>query len=164
MMIYNYCSPEWLEENASRYSQNKALKAKLKKLSAGMGFKVLADPKLGIEKDIIFAAFIDKGELIRLSFISEEEARKETDYILMATPSEWIGLLRKQQKFIARFMMQKIVLDHGEKVDVLKLGPYANDLVDVLTQVDVRYQDEMTAQEMEAFQTSLTEFRSKACV
>lgn len=164
MTIYNYCSPEWLEENANHYLQNEELKSKLKKLSANMCFKVTAEPAQGIDKDIIFAAFVDEGNLTRLSFISDEEARAKSDYILMADPSEWRAILRKQFKFIARFMMQKIKLDHGEKVAVLKLGPYANDLVDVLTQVDVRYQDEMSADEIEEFKNNLNAFRSKTGV
>lgn len=161
MTVYNYCSPEWLEESANCYSQNDELKRKLKKLSAKMCFKVLADPDSGLDKNIIFAAFIDQGEITRLSFISEEDAKLQSDYILMAEPSEWTQILRKQFKFIARFMMQKIKLYHGEKVDVLKLGPYANDLVDVLTQVEVRYPDEMSANEMEAFRNDLNAFRLK---
>ena len=161
MTVYNYCSPEWLEESFNRYSQNDELKQKLKKLSAKMCFKDTADPASGLDEDIIFAAFIDEGNLTRLSFISEGEAKNESDYILMADPLEWSQILRNQFKFIARFMMQKIKLDHGEKVDVLKLGPYANDLVAVLNQTDVRYPDEMSAEEIEAFRENLNAFRSE---
>ena len=161
MTVYNYCSPEWLEESANRYSQNEELKSKLKKLSAKMGFKVTANPGHGLDNDIVFAAFIDNGNLTRLSFISEEEARAKCDYILMAETSEWSQILRKKFKFIARFMMQKVKLDHGEKIDVLKLGPYANDLVEVLTQADVRYPDEMSEAEIESFREKLNVFRSR---
>ena len=162
MTAYNYCSPEWLEESAKRYSENVELQNRLKKLSSKMCFRVTADKSQGLDKDIVFAAYIHEGNLLKLSFVNESEAKENSDYILAASPQEWSQILRKKQKFIARFMMQEVKLEQGEKVDVLKLAPYTNELVDVLTQVDVRYPDEMSAAEKEAFRKTLNGFREEA--
>ena len=159
MTAYNYCSPEWLEESAKRYSENTALQNKLHKLSSKMCFRVTADISQGLDEDIIFAAYVQDGSLMKLCFVNEAEAKDESDYILAASPQEWSQILRKKQKFIARFMMQEVKLEQGEKVDVLKLAPYTNELVDVLTQVNVRYSDEMSAAEIEDFRIRLNGFR-----
>lgn len=164
MTAYTYCSPEWLEESAKRYSENTALQNRLQKLSSKMCFRVTADISHGLDEDIIFAAYVQEGRLLKLSFVSEAEAKDESDYILAATPQEWSQILQKKQKFIARFMMQEVKLEQGEKVDVLKLAPYTNELVDVLTQVNVRYQDEMSAVEIEDYRKRLNGFRQEAGV
>lgn len=164
MTGYNYCSPEWLEESAKRYSENTDLQNKLKKLSSKMCFRVTADQSQGLDEDILFVADIQEGRLLKLCFVNEAEAKEDSDYILSATPQEWSQILRKKQKFIARFMMQEVKLEQGEKVDVLKLAPYTNELVDVLTQVEVRYPDEMSTAEIEAFRRRLNGFREETGV
>lgn len=162
MTAYDYCSPEWLEESANSYSDNTKLQNRLKKLSSKMCFRVTADQSQGLDEDIIFAAYIQEGQLLKLGFMNEAEAKDTSDYILSATPQEWSQILRKKQKFIARFMMQEVKLEQGEKVDVLRLAPYTNELVDVLTQVEVRYPDEMSATEIEEYRSRLNNFREES--
>jgi len=121
---------------------------------------VKAEPAWGIDKDIIFGMFIDKGELTQIGFFAEEDALKEAEYVISATPQEWKKILRKQSKFLTDFMLGKIKLDHGSKVGVLGVAPHANTVVDILTQVELQFPDEMSAEELATYRANFEEFRA----
>ena len=161
-MTIKYCSPEWLEESARLYRQTDRFENAVKKVTSKVFYRVLAEPSWGIEKDIIFGSVIDEGKLLELSFFSEEEAKKRADFILAATPMVWKGILRKENKFISEFMLGKISLESGSKTALLKITPYANHLVDALTQFELQFQDEMSADELKAFQADLAKYREDA--
>ncbi len=156
-----YCTPEWLESFAKAYNANPKYENALKKLTSKVYFKVLADPKWGIDKNIIFGAALESGKLAKIEFISAENAVKFADFILSATPAEWKSILTKKTKFVTDFMLGKIKLDHGSKVGVLSIAPHSNTLVDAMTQVELQFPDEMTADEVEKYRANMKDFRSK---
>ena len=160
MAAIQYCTPQWLEESKKSYQTNPEFREKLKKLSVKMCYRVKAEPAWGIDKDIIFSMFIDTGELTKIAFIAEADALKEAEYIISATPQEWKKILRKQSKFITDFMLGKIKLEHGSKVGVLGVAPHANTVVDLLTQADLQFPDEMSAEELTAYRSHFEEFRA----
>ena len=160
MTTLRYCTPQWLEESQKSYQSNPEFREKLKKLSAKMCFRVKAEPAWGIDQDISFGMFVDKGELTKIAFFAEEDALKEAEYIISATPQEWKKILRKQSKFVTDFLLGKIKLEHGSKVGVLGVAPHANTVVDLLTQVDLQFPDEMSAEELAAYRADFEEFRS----
>ena len=137
------------------------LQEKLKKLSAKMCYRVKAEPAWGIDRDIIFGAFFEEGQLTKLEFFREADVTKEADYLMAATPQVWKKILRKERKFVTDFMLGKIKLEHGSKVGVLGVAPHANTVVDLLTQVDLQFPDEMSAEELAAYRTSFQEFRAE---
>jgi len=163
-MTINYCSPEWLEESARLYREADRFADALKKVSTKIFYRITAEPAWGIEKDIIFGAEVDAGNLLDLSFYSEEEAQKRSDFILAATPQVWKGILRKDKKFISEFMLGKVRLESGSKPALLKITPYANHFVDALTQFELQFQDEMSAEELDAYRTGLSDFRKETGV
>ncbi|NQU66261.1 MAG: hypothetical protein HQ517_18535, partial [SAR324 cluster bacterium] len=148
-------------ENARLYRASSTFEEKLKKISHKMCYRVTADPSWGIDNDIIFGAFFDQGKLLKLELFTEEKAWNEADFILAATPQEWTKILRKQFKFITRFMMQEVKLEKGEKVDILKLAPYSNDMTAAITQTKMQYPDEMSADELEKFRARLKEVNAQ---
>lgn len=156
-----YCTPEWLVETAAHYPLNPKFKEQLGKLSVKMAYRVKAEPAWGIDKDIIFCMFIDKGDLIRTEFLTEEEAIQEADYILAATPQEWKRLLRKEGKFVTEFMLGKISLEQGSRVGILSVAPHANTVVEALTQVTLRFPDELAAGELDAYRANMQAFRQE---
>ena len=160
MAACQYCTPQWLEESGKIYQSNPGFREKLKKLSVKICYRVKAEPAWGIDKDIIFGMFIDKGELTKIAFFAEEDALKEAEYVISATPQEWKKILRKQSKFLTDFMLGKIKLDHGSKVGVLGVAPHANTVVDILTQVDLQFPDEMSAEELATYRANFEEFRA----
>jgi putative sterol carrier protein len=164
MTTYQYCTPEWLESSAKLYDATPKFKKALERLSVKTCFRVKADEAWGIEKDILFGAFVDKGELTRAAFLSEEEAKKQADYILAATPQVWKKILRKESKFVSDFMLGKIALEQGSKVGVMGIAPYSGTLVDVLTQIPLQFPDEMSPDELAQYRTHMREFRAKLCV
>jgi len=163
-MTIRYCSPEWLEESARQYRANEHLQNALKKVTTKIFYRISAEPAWGIEKDIIFGAEVDAGNLLELAFFSEAEAQKRSEFILAATPQLWKGILRKDTKFISEFMLGKVKLESGSKTALLKITPYANHFVDALTQFPLQFQDEMSADEMDLFRADLSRFRETAGV
>jgi hypothetical protein len=159
MTKLTYCSIEWLEESSKLYKENPKFRQELAKVSTRVGFRIKAEPDWGIDTDIVFGAFVEKGDLLRLSFFSEEEAKKELEFIMSATPQEWKKILRKENKFLTDFMIGKIVLDQGSKVGVLSIAPYANHFIDALTQVELHFQDEMSEGELADYRSTTKEFR-----
>ncbi|MBW2539277.1 MAG: hypothetical protein JRE27_06715 [Deltaproteobacteria bacterium] len=159
MATYQYCTPQWLEESGKIYRSNPDLQEKLRKVSAKMCYRVKAEPNWGINMDIIFSTFFDKGDLTKIAFCTEEEAKKESDYVLAATPQEWKKILRKERKFITDFTLGKIKLEYGSKVGVLGVAPYANHLINILTQVELQFPDEMSAEELTKYRSYMEQFR-----
>ncbi|MBE0409411.1 MAG: hypothetical protein IBX69_06735 [Anaerolineales bacterium] len=159
-----YCTPEWLEQSAALYQSDPQFTKDLAKVSARVCFRVKAEPKWGIDKDIIFGAFIKQGELEKLAFFSEQSAMEESDFILAATPQEWKKILRKENKFVTDFMLGKIILEHGSKVGVISLAPQSASLVKALTQVNLKFPDEMSEEELVQYRSYMQEFRQKISV
>jgi hypothetical protein len=163
-MTIRYCSPEWLEESASRYRATDRFESTLKKITTNIFYRIKAEPAWGIDEDILFGAVVEEGKLLEMSFLSEAEVQERADFILAATPQVWKGILRKDKKFISEFMMGKVTLESGSKPGLLKITPYANHFVDALTQFELQFPDEMTAEEVETYRTDLAAFRQKAGV
>ena len=156
-----YCTPEWLEESAKLYRATSSFQEALRKVSTKILYRIGAEPTWGIEQSIMFGAEVEKGELCELAFYSEEDAQATAEYILAATPQQWKKLLRKESKFLTDFVLGKITLEHGSKVGILGLAPYAPGFIDALTQVELRFPDELTAQELEDYRAYVGEFRAK---
>jgi len=163
-MTIRYCSPEWLEESAKLYRATDRFENALKKVTTKIFYRITAEPAWGIEKDIIFGAEVDAGKLLELSFFSEAKTKSRAEFILSATPQVWKGILRKDKKFISEFMLGKVKLESGSKPGLLKITPYANHFVDVLTQFPLQFQDEMSTEELDAYRVDLSGFRETAGV
>ncbi len=159
MVKCQYCTPEWLEETARIYRSNSSLEEKLKKISTKVCFRVKGDPAWGIEKDIIFGTFIEAGKLTKIGFFSEEDAKRDADYLMAATPQEWKKILRKENKFLTDFMLGRIKLEKGSKVTILGLAPYAPLLIDALTQVQLEFPDELSKEGLTKYKAYMEEFR-----
>jgi hypothetical protein len=160
MATYRYCTPEWLEESKQRTRSQPKYQKELSKITAKVFYRIRAEPDWGIEADILFGGVVDHGELLELQFYSEEEAKREADFIMAASPQEWKKILRKENKFLTDFMLGKISLEQGSKVGVLGLAPYAPTFIDALTEVDLQFPDEMSPGELEAFRDDVREFRA----
>jgi hypothetical protein len=163
-MTIKYCSPEWLEKSAELYRASDRLENQLKKVTAKIYYRITAEPAWGIEKDIIFGAEVEAGKLLELNYFNEAETQKRAEFILAASPQVWKGMLRKDKKFISEFMLGKVKLESGSKPGLLKITPYANHFIDALTQFELQFQDEMSAEELETYRAELSEFRETAGV
>jgi hypothetical protein len=161
MTVNRYCTPEWLASSAAGYEQNPRFRQELAKLNVKLSLKINAEPAWGIEEDIIFWAHIDHGELRELAFVRPEEAFQESDFVLAATPQEWKKLLRKESKFVADFMLGRVALEQGSKVGVLSVAPHSNTFIDALTQDQLQFPDEMTAEELAAYREYVQQFRAE---
>ena len=161
MSSYRYCTPEWLEESAKNYRATPEFEQKLKKFSWKLCYRVKAEPQWGIDEDIIFGAFFDQGKLTKIGFFTEKDAIDQCDFLLVAVPQEWKSILTKKSKFTADFMSGKIKLEHGDKVKVVTIAPYANTIVDSLTQMEVQFPDEMSPKELEAYRAYMKKFRTE---
>ena len=161
MTVCLYCTPEWLEESAKHYRATPQFQKDLRRVTTKIFYRVKAEPAWGIEQSILFGAVVEKGELQEMGFYSEEDARTKAEFIMAATPQEWKKILRKETKFLTDFMLGKITLEQGSKVGVLGLAPYANSFIDALTQVELRFPDELTAQELEEYRAHMRDFRAR---
>ena len=161
MTACRYCTPEWLEESARIYRETPDFQQKLAKVTVKVFYRVRAEPAWGIEQDILFGAIVEEGELLDLGFFSEEDARDTAEFIMGASPQEWKKILRKENKFLTDFMLGKITLEQGSKVGVLGLAPHANTFIDALTQVELEFPDELSAEELEAYRAYQEEFRAR---
>ncbi len=159
METVRYLTPEWLEDCYEKYHQNPRFEQEMAKLTVAMAYRVTAETAWGIEEDILFGGVVERGKLLRLSFLSAEAARTEMEYVVSASPQEWKKILRKEHKFLTDFMLGKIILQQGSKVGVLAIAPHANSFVDALTQTPLQFPDEMSADELEVFRADVHDFR-----
>lgn len=155
-----YPSAEWLERSAKAYGPQ--FEDKLKKLSGHYAYRLKADPSWGLDKDMMMCAVLDAGKLVRLEHCKEEDAKRDADFIMAAEVKTWKRILRKLDKFVGAFMGGRIKLEKGSTVKALGLAPHANTLVDSLTQVELKFPDELSPDELENWKTSLAAYRKKA--
>lgn len=156
-----YCTPEWLEAIDSAFRSNPEYEEKLKKLTTKVGFLIRAEPQWGIEKDIIFCSEVERGRLLSIGFAPDADARKNMDFIMGATPQEWKKLLRRENKLLTDFMLGKVTLDHGSRVGVLSLVPHIDAVMELLTEVQLEFQDEMTEDEVQAYREEMLAYRQE---
>jgi len=156
-----FCTPQWLEESSKMYRSNADLQKALAKLSVKMAYRVLADPKWGIDRSIIFCTFFEKGQLTKATFLSEEQTKAEADHLLSATPERWAKLVRKQSSFGADFALGRVKVEIGSKVGVLAVAPYSKNVVNFLSQVKLQYPDEMSKEELEEYRANMEKFRTE---
>jgi len=164
MTVYQYCTPEWLEELKKVYQADSKYEEHFKKLSLVLCFRVQAEPSWGIERDIIFGTSLHAGQLKSLRFYSEEDAKEKATFVLSASPQNWKRLLRKKTKFITEFMLGKIKLEQGSKVAVLKLAPLSDKLIDFMTQRDIQFPDEMSPDALATYRSQMEGFRPQSGV
>jgi hypothetical protein len=156
-----YCTPEWLEESARIYRATPRLQEALKKVTVRICYRISAEPAWGMDKDFIFGADVTEGALNDMRFFSEAEAKEKAEFVMAATPQEWKLILRKEHKFLTDFTLGKIKLEQGSKVGVFGLAPYANGFIDALTQVGLKFQDELTPQQLDEYRQYVSQFRSR---
>lgn len=156
-----YCTPEWFEESARIYRETPRFQQALQRVSTRIFYRVTAEPEWGIDKDFIFGAIVTEGVLNDLRFFSEDETKEKAEFVMAATPQEWKLILRKTHKFLTDFMLGRITLEHGNKVGVLKLAPYADTFIDALTQVKLQFQDELNPQQINEYREYASQFRSR---
>jgi hypothetical protein len=161
MAIVQYCTPEWLEISLKNFQESDRLQKAFEKLALKVCFLIRSEPDWGIDPDILFAAYVNHGEMERLSFISREDAENEADFILGASPQQWKKLLTKESKFVGDVLLGKVTIDKGSKPGVLNLAPYSSGFVEALNPVEIQYPDQMTPEELERYRAYLAEFREQ---
>jgi len=158
-----YATPEWVAEVGKNYkanpdNQNKTFKG----MTLFLSFRILADSKFGIDKDIYFCSHLVNGALQDDSaLLSKEDADKKSDFILSATPEIWKKLIQKRQGFISLVMTAKIKLDKGLAPKLLSLAPKSGPLIEVFNRVDTEWPDEMSPQRLEQYKAQVKEYRDR---
>lgn len=69
--------------------------------------------------------------------------------------------MTKKEKFVGAFLGGSVKLEKGDTVGALAVGPHANTLVDVLTQVDLKFPDDLNPEELASFKSDLARKRSE---
>ena len=159
MATYIYPDPVWVDDSVPFYNED--FEKKLRKLSGVFGYEILAEPEWGIDSDLYILMEIDEGKLIEFKHCSKEVAYDRSKFVLGATPQAWKRILTKKDKFVGAFMGGRVKLKKGNTVGALALGPHAGNLVDVLTQVDLKFPDDLSPEELEAFKKDLAAKRSE---
>ena len=162
MTTYVYPQPEWPDASAELY--NEGFEKKLAALSGKFGFQIGAEPDWGIEKEVYLSMILDAGKLVEFKSCSKDYAHDTSDYIMGATPQAWKRILTKKDKFVGAFMGGRVKLEKGDTVGALALGPHANTLVDVITQVELKFPDDLSPEELETFKADFTKSRSERSI
>jgi len=158
-----YASPEWVAEVGKNYkanhdNQNKTFKG----MNIFLTFRILADPKFGIDKDICFCSYLVNGALQDdSSLLSKEDAEKKSDFILSAPPEMWKKLIKKEQGFVSSFMTGKIKLDKGSTARIISLASKSGALIESFYKVDTEWPDEMSPQRLEEYKAQVKGFRER---
>ena len=135
-------SPEWLAENGKLYGENAELQDILKKLTVKMAYRVTADSTWGIEEDLLWCTFFEKGQLTKMCYLTQAEVDGEADFLLSAPPATWAKLLRRTAKFGTELTIGRVKVEQGSKLGVMKVAPYSKHVVTLLTQAQTAYPDE----------------------
>jgi hypothetical protein len=158
-----YATPEWVAEVGKNYRANPDNQNKIfKGMTIFVTFRILADSKFGIDRDIYFCSHLVDGALQDDSrLLSKEDAEKQSDFILSASPEIWKKLIQKRQGFVSLVMTGKIKLDKGLAPKLLSLAPKSGPLIEVFNKVDTEWPDEMSPQRLEQYKAQVKEFRER---
>ena len=159
MTTYVYPQPEWVDDSVALYDEG--FEKKLASLSGKFAYQISAEPDWGIETDTYISMVLEAGKLIEFKSCSRDYAFETADFVLSATPPAWKRILTKKDKFVGAFMGGRVKLEKGDTVGALALGPHANTLVDVLTQVELTFPDDLNPEELEAFKTEFAQKRTE---
>ena len=77
----------------------------------------------------------------------------------MATLETWKKILRNEREFVTDLMLGKINLELGTNVGMLEMALYVSDIFNFLTQVNLQFPDEMSADELTTYRSKLETFR-----
>jgi len=158
MTTYIYPQPEWVDDSVAKYDEG--FEKKLASLSGSFAFQINALPDWGINDDLFISMKLEAGKLIEFKHCSKDYAFENSDFVLAAAPPAWKRILTKKDKFVGAFMGGRVKLEKGDTVGALALGPHANTLVDVLTQVELKFPDDLSGEELESFKAELAQKRS----
>ncbi len=158
MTTYIYPQPEWVDDSIALYDEK--FEKKLEKLSGAFAFEIGTHEEWGIMSDLYILLVIDAGKLKEFKHISKEGAFDKAEFIMGATPPAWKRVLTKKDKFVGAFMGGRIQLKKGDTVGALALGPFSGILIDVLTQVDLKFPDDISPEELETAKKDLAEKRA----
>jgi len=161
MTTFIYPAIEWCEETTKLYNADPEWEKKLRKLKGHYCFRIAAEPAIGIDKDLYVGLIVNSGKLEKFAWQSEEFAKKEADYIMGASHAIWKSILIKESKFVTSFLAGKVKLEQGSRVGALGLGAYAHTLVDMMTQVDLKFGDDISPEDLEKHKSQLAENRQK---
>jgi putative sterol carrier protein len=156
-------SPEWVAEvgknhKANPDNQNNTFKG----MTIFLTFRILADPKFGIDKDIYFCNHLVNGALQDEStLLSKEDAEKKSDFILSAPPEMWKKLIKKEQGSVSSLMTGKIKLDKWSTTRITSLASKSGALIETFYKVDTEWPNEMSPQRLEAYKALVKRFREK---
>ncbi len=158
-----YATPEWVEAMAKNYRDDpENANTTFKGLSLFITFRILADPRFGLDEDICFSTHIDDGVLRDDSaLISKDDAERKSDFILSATPDIWKTVIKKEEGFVSAFMTGKIKLDKGDPAEVVALAPRSPAVVECFHNVEAEWPDEMSPQRLEQYKAQVREFRNR---
>jgi len=157
-----YATPEWVEAMAKNYRANPDNQNKIfKGMTIFLSFRILADPKFGLDKDIYFSTHLENGVLQDDStLMSKEDSEKKADFILSAPPETWKRVIQKEEGFVWAFMGGKIKLDKGEAPKILGLASRSPVVISLFPS-DTEWPDEMSPQRLEEYRTQVKEFRER---
>ena len=155
-----YATQEWLDAVAKVYRSNPKNKETFKAISMEICFRIAAEPRLGIEKDIHFNLKVEAGELLETRLVTAEEAQKAT-LLMGASYDTWKKVLTKKERFVTDFISKKIALEKGNFAKAFALGPVADPLVNIMTEEGIAWPDEMSPDELEAYKAKVKAFRQK---
>jgi putative sterol carrier protein len=158
-----YPSPEWVAAMGENYKANPQNQNKIfKGMTIFLTFRVEADPKFALDRDIYFSTHLVNAVVQDDStLISKEEAEKKSDFILGATPSQWKKVIKKQEGFLSSFMTGKIRLNKGEASKVIALASKSPAVVDLFHKIQTEWPDEMSPQRFESYKSEVREFRNR---
>jgi putative sterol carrier protein len=158
-----YATPEWVAALGKVYIENPENQSKhFKGMTLFASFRISADPKFGIDRDIYFSLHVKDGVMQDDSMmLSKEDAEAKSDLVFGATPSIWKKLIKKEQGFISLFMTAKIKLDKGDVKRALQIAPKSSVIVELLNKVGTEWPDEMSPQRLEEYKAHVKEFRER---
>jgi putative sterol carrier protein len=157
MTTYIYPSQEWSAASAEGYDHG--FEEKLKNLTGKFSFNIMADPALGIESDLYFFLEIEAGKLQDFAPRTKDFVHENAKFVMNATFATWKEILTEKATFTKKFLLGKIKLEKGSKVGVMGIAPHSATLVKFQNQVDLKYPDDLSDDEVAAYRTKLADDR-----
>jgi len=156
-------TPEWVDEFEKKIQADGRYKEVAQKWEGSVVLVFKAEAEAGFDRDVFLFMDLWHGEC-RSARLVPPEIGRSGEYVLEAEYDRWKRILKKELNVVKELATRKLRLVPFEFKKAAKLTAAAQAairLVDLGSEVETRFPDELEAEQTEAFKTALKELKTK---
>lgn len=152
-------SPEWVATFEKLIQDDDNYKQVAKTWEGTVVIHILANPSVGLDKDIYLLMDLWHGDCRSARLVPEEDGKK-ADFVLTGELERWQAVMKKELDVVKGMMQGKIKLK-GSLPTIVRYVKASIRLVDLSAQIDTVFHTDMSDEERTEYLSWFNDLRSK---